>query len=227
MNTTTIPGIITQEQFDTATEQWREAVGTHNVDELQQGFAQGGQILSYVSFPINQITKLISTVGIHKVKAKFGLIPDAATGVLHFAVILFAADIEGARISSYYVNASYWGGSSPVRPLPNAKVPNSLAQVWLDNWHGLTQIEPNLFEVYNTTLEGYTFDAEDFIRPFFNLQVSDQSALRVYFGLHQYYQSGPSGDAETRTLGLVLQLYSVGQPSEPYFDISMPCPKTC
>ncbi|GAB3838863.1 hypothetical protein [Hymenobacter jeollabukensis] len=226
MNVTETPGIITQEQFDNGTSQWQQAVSTHNLELLQGCFSGGTDLLQYVSFPIDQITKLVSTIGLYRIKAKFCLLPDAATSLLHFAVVLFAADSNNLRISSYYVNFPYWSSTVPPS-LPTAEVPHSLAQVWLDNWKVLTNVEPSMFEVYGSPLEGYTFEAEDFIRPFFGLQAGAQADLHVRFGLHEYYQNTPTGDVEMRTLGLVLQLYSPGQTSEPVFDISMPCPYTC
>ncbi|MCC3158252.1 hypothetical protein LJ737_13470 [Hymenobacter sp. 15J16-1T3B] len=163
----------------------------------------------------------------YRIKVKFGLLTDDTTGQLHFAVILYAANTRDERISSYYTNATYWGAATPPAP-PTAEVPSSLAQVWLNNWQEVTQLSADMFMTPLGALEGYTFEAEDFIRPLAHLQPGVESSLLVRFGLHQYYQPTPDGtDVAVRTFGLVLQLSSATQPTEPMFDISMPCPYTC
>ncbi|RTQ46302.1 hypothetical protein EJV47_22520 [Hymenobacter gummosus] len=226
MDITTFPGTITPEQFNQATARWLEVISGQDEGALQQGFDQNGLLLASVRFPVSQLIKLVSTVGINVVKAKFGLLPDPETDQLAFTLVLFATDANDQRISAYYVNADF---RHEIIPLPNAVVPNLLAQTWLDNWRALTSVHPGLFGTSYGPLQGYTFDALDFTAPLFGLDSAEGADLHARFGLHQYYQDGPDGQQEARTFGLVLQLFQQGEPGPdaPIFDMSSPCPPTC
>lgn len=223
MSLSAISGLITPAEYQAATALWLEVISTSSTATLQQSFAVDSAILQQVAFPIEQITSLVSTVGMVQVKAKFGLFSTGSQ--LRFTVILFATDINDERISSYYISTE--SGIILDATLPNGLTPNFLAQTWIDNWQGVTSVTPDLFTTPYGALQGYTFQADDFIRPFFDLQQGTQQYMYVRFGLHEYYQPGSNGDTQARTFGLVLQLQSQGQVADPFFDISMPCPPTC
>lgn len=223
MSLSAISGLITPAEYQAATALWQEVISTSATTPLQQSFAVDSNILQQVAFPISQITSLVSTVGMVQVKAKFGLFNTGSQ--LRFTVILFATDINDARISSYYISTE--SGIILDDTLPNGLTPNFLAQTWIDNWDGLGSVTPDLFVTSYGPLQGYTFQADDFIRPFFDLKDPDGMHLYVRFGLHQYYRPGTNADTQARTFGLVLQLQSQDELVDPFFDLSMPCPPTC
>lgn len=207
---------------------WQEVVGVPVPAQLQDSFTYGGT-LQHVSLPLDRLIGLVSTVGARFIKVKFGIVQDDVSGAPHFTLILFAADNEHNRLSSYYVSDEYWTGAASPAPGPlTIEVPTTLADTWLSNWHAVTTVTPELFQTAYGPLQGYTFDLGDFLDPLRHLPGAN-SELRLRFGLHQYFRPGPGGsDVEARTFGLVLQLHAAGQPAtEPFFDISMPCPPTC
>lgn len=224
MNITTPPGIINQDEFNTATAKWLDVISGPDETLLQQAFTLAGNLLCAVSYPVERLIKLVSTVGLHRVKTKFGLVADGNDTL--FTLILFAVDENDERISSYYVNDDY---RFELIPPFDSVVPNLLAQTWLDQWEELSVVEPDLFDTSYGPLQGYTFEAADFLFPLTGLDAAQGSALHARFGLHKYYRDGSFGPEEARTFGLLLQLYTDGQPGpdEPFFDLSMPCPPTC
>jgi hypothetical protein len=230
MNTasvSTAAGIITQTQFVEYSEKWLSIAGDASGTALPACFLDAKQErIKFVSFPVDQIVSLISTVGIRQVKARFILVPDSKGGY-HFSLALYASDgtvNEDDRLSAYYVADPGWTGNA-LGQVVGGPVPHSLAALWLTQWQEAA-ITPDLFVASTgATLQGYNFEADDFVTALFNSQPIDGQAIRLGLGVHEFY--GPNDDVTpTQTFGLVLRLYKPGTTTsaEPFFDMAAPCP---
>jgi hypothetical protein len=227
MTTTAIPGLLTQEQFDQYSAKWLEVVENANPADLQSCLAAStsNKLLWFVSFPIQRIVQLVSVVGGQRIKARFLVIPQQDE--LHFTIALFVTGAQDARLSAYYV------ADTPPQPQGlEAQVPHDLVKTWLNNWHQLATVTPDLFQTADGPLRGYSFELADFLEPLFRVQPFAEQQMHLNFGLHEYYSPTPVNEALTRTFGLALRIYDSNSQdalasSEPIFDVSMPCPPTC
>lgn len=221
MTTTDTPGIISPETFTQYAANWLTVVG--NEAELQQSFQSPTSLskLLSVSFTMEQIQQLVSVVGAHYIMAKFLVTTDSPK----FAIALYAGNAERARLSSYYISGSIGAEVG----LPGDEVPDVLAEQWLNAWSGAPQVKRDMFtsSVEDAPLQGYTFDVNDFLALFYGLpQIKGESVL-VHFGLHEYYRSTTEGDKLTQTFGLVLRTNGGEGSSDPFYDMSAPCPPIC
>ncbi|MBO2010983.1 hypothetical protein [Hymenobacter negativus] len=212
-------GIISQDVFNEYAANWLTVVG--NNAELNQGFqTDSGKLLS-VSFTMEQIQQLVSVVGAHYIMAKFLITSDG----LKFTLALYAADAERNRLSSYYGA----GNLSQVPGLPGAEVPDVLAEKWLECWSNDQPVTSDMFtsSMPDAPLQGYAFDVNDFLALFYDLPKIDGEILLVHFGLHEYYRGTAEGDKLTQTFGLVLRVSGQQGSSDPFYDMSAPCPPLC
>jgi len=219
------------------------------LDEKQQPLA-----LPYVSLPIAQAVRLISTVGVQAIKARFLLVPQPDK-TERFTLALSAADGLGARASSFYLADNIFPRPAkpvaPLRatdlelklaatePLPSAakQVAHALAKSWLEAWGKVGRatgpaVTPALFATAYGPLRGYTFEMADFLAPIFRVPAFGQQEIRIYFGLHEYYRTAPDGtDGLAQTFSLAVRLWNppTGKndpigSSEPIYDMSQPSP---
>jgi hypothetical protein len=213
-------GIINQETFDEYANNWLTVVG--NNAELQQSFqSPDGSKLTSVSFSMEQIQQLVSVVGAHYIMSRFLVASDGSK----FTLTLFATDAERNKLSSFYI-----AGNAPQAPgLPGEEVPDVLAEGWLNNWTNANAVTNDMFtsSVAGAPLKGYTFEINDFLALFYDLPTIKGENLLVHFGLHEYYKSTEEGDKLTQTFGLVLRMSGGESSSDPYYDMSSPCPPIC
>lgn len=150
----TPPGLIGQALADQYATRWATVVAQADPADLQRAFRVAddkGQPLAlpYVSLPIAQAVRLVSTVGVQAIKARFVLVPQADK-TERFTLALSAADGLGARASSFYLADNAYPrpvkAVEPVRatdlelklaatePLPSAakQVAHALAKSWLE-----------------------------------------------------------------------------------------------
>jgi len=231
------PSLLSQHQFNRYTAAWSEAV--EYGDTLPDIFKRKSQPskLVYVSFPLQSIVWLLSTVGVRHIQAAFLVKPDDTAGAdpqrPHFSLAFFATDATGGRISAYYLgdnssvpapkpDAEAAGLPSPGQLAPalegltldadsmtSGPVPHGIAAEWLANWAN-PHTEPNsaMFTTNYGPLEGYIFDINDFLDPMFFSQPFAGKVLRIGFGLHEYYALANNGSTPTQTFGLTLRIYN-------------------
>jgi hypothetical protein len=224
-NVATSPGILSPDLFNQYADQWLNAVNASGSSELAASFLDpGNERILYVSFPIQQIISLVSTVGVRTIKARFLLAPDAG-GQPHFTIALFATDGEGAgeRLSAYYVADEYWSGGNATGDT-GEHIPSELAAIWLSNWQDVPDITPALFATSYGPLQGYNFDIKDFVSLLFVAQPLKDQQFRIGLSLHEYYAANGDDSTTTQTFGLVNYLHSTSAISSSYYDMSAPCP---
>ena len=221
-----IPSILTPEQFEQYSAEWLQIAGGPGGDALANCFAAPGHgRRTYASLPIQHLVWLVSTVGIVAVRTRFLAIAHQGHPA-RFALALFAADAAGQRLSAYYLAETE---EYPTRDALHAtQVPHDLVKAWLHHWTAAPAITPALFATAYGPLQGYTFDAGDFLEPLFAAQPFGDQTLRISFGLHEYY---PVEGPLAHTFGLVLRLHDpqklAGGSDDPFFDMSQPCPPHC
>ena len=231
------PTLLPADQFEQAAAAWLDLVYSADERALQQCFRGfGQQKVNFLSFPQQALTELVSAVGVHLIKARFLVLPDAATGAPHFSLALFAEDTRGKRLSAYYLADAYWlAAQDPaLAPAPTApatpsavgkQVPAVLARQWAQHWAQAPQAETAMFDCAHGPLHGYDFVLGDFLAPLFTLTGQEtQVQLRLNLCLHTYAK--PS-DERTDTMGLTLQLQGhnqIGAFWGDVFDLSTPCP---
>ena len=253
METNTIPGIITQAQFDEYAANWLATAA--DPGQLRQCFlAPGGKgPLQTARFGIQQVVQLVSAVGVQCVKARFLVRKDAA-GAPRFTVALVATDGADKLLSAYYVAAEepaaaaqdgYSGGyaagadfvgAAPAAgqpPLHATQIPHGLVKIWVENWLNAAQATPAMFATpYGGAagpLRGYTFEVSDFRNPIYNAQPIGQQEVCLGFALHEFYSPAPTAGALTQTFGLVVRLYNPTKADavtsdDPFFDMGKPNP---
>lgn len=249
MDATPIPGILSSELFVQYAARWLELVESPDSTGLRQAFelappttsAAGAGRLLALHFPLQQVVRLVSTVGVVHIKASFVVLPGAA-GHPRFSVVLSASNELGARISSYYLAADYPlpptdadqpGPADQAATLALGALPGVLARTWRQLWRQAPQVVPALFASTYGFLRGYTFAVSDFVAALAGVQSADTGSLVVLFGLHEYYRPDPvAGDVLAQTFGLILQLRDatkdqLGGDGDPFYDMSAPCPPTC
>ncbi|RIY13301.1 hypothetical protein D0T11_02375 [Hymenobacter rubripertinctus] len=229
---------ISQEEFDRYAAKWLHVLTKRSSGDLQQCFLGANEVrMPYVSFPIEHIGWLISTVGSHHIEARFLVMSDGNDQKDRFVLALYAVDARGIRISAYYL-------AKPPKPAQlgadNAadmntvaeQVPHYMVKKWLEYWNEAGELTPEMFVNSYGLLQGYTFSVDDFMKPLFNSQPFGAQELRVGLGLHKYF-SALHYSKPTYTFGLVLRLYKPATPgeagavetsSEPFYDMSTPCP---
>lgn len=232
-------GIISQQQFDEYAANWVAASSDPAGGELARSFQlpDSRQLLALVSFPILQIARLVSTVGVAHIKVRFLIKTDETTKQPHFTLALFATDALDARISSYYLADEYWKPASPhVAPLHNdehapirrrdlsatpakTEVPEVLARYWLRAWAAVKQATPALFATPYGPLRGYTFELNDFILPLRQVTRLSEGKLLVDFDLHEYYRAKSLSAASAKTSALTNEpAQNESQRTEPQDD---------
>jgi hypothetical protein len=228
-------GIISQQVFDQYSSKWVEIIGNTDTGLLNQCFRSGKEKLAYVTFPALQIARLLSTVGVKNIKARFLVVTETQGELLipHFTLALFATDDLNARLSSYYVADTYWA-TTPKTPTVGGEVSNVLVNFWLGKWTADkktgSDVKQAMFNSPYGFLRGYTFETDDFLDPLAQVKNLNEAMLKISFGLHEYYHTGTDGiDVLNYTFGLVVQyLDDAGNAiSDPSYDMAHPCPPTC
>lgn len=212
-------GIISQDIFNEYAATWLSVVA--NDAELNQSFQVSGSKLLSVSFTMEQIQQLVSVVGAHYIMAKFLVTASGS----QFSLALYAADAERQRLSSYYIA----GDTTVVPSLPGEEVPDVLANQWLENWSNASPVTREMFasSLEGAPLQGYTFDINDFLALFYDVTDIKGQTLLVHFGLHEYYRTVSGEDKLTQTFGLVLRVKDGDTSTDPFYDMSAPCPPLC
>ncbi len=219
-------GILSANLFEEYTEAWNSFIATANDDELTNLFrGPHDTYLPFVSLPQQQLLWLLSTMGMHQIKARFVLLPAASDTQARFSVALYATGEGDTPASAYYLTDAAWQPVQP--PFEGGEVPLALATEWLHNWETTELVAPAMFATSTTPLQGYNFAVRDFIDPLLapDSGGSDQG-LRVYFGLHAYYRAteGEQAPALGQTFGLVLRLAGADVGKAPYYDIAQAVP---
>ncbi len=133
------------------------------------------------------------------------------------------------------------------------QVPYYLVRNWLANWASADKLHPSMFTTRFGTLQGYSFSIGDMMVPLYNSQpaagAEDNREIHIDLCLHEYYSAAKRHEP-TRTFGLVLRLFAnangptdklvekvatsgadfdrpadqAAAPSQPFYDMSTPCP---
>ncbi|MDB5267441.1 MAG: hypothetical protein JWP58_481 [Hymenobacter sp.] len=238
--TTTSSYILSKEDFDQYTTDWKEFAGQSGETSLKDAFLTPGHTrLTALNFPLDRLQWLVSAVGVRQIRARFLLMPGSARN--QFNLALYATDDTGYQLSAYYLPDLYYTPSAS-EALETKEdnmympIPQSLAATWAEYWFGASDITADMFTTYTTeheptTLEGYNFDVKDFVSILFG---SGQN-ISLGLGLHKYHSSTATSETEfTHTFGLVLQAPAdaqaarvagaVGGAARMDFDMAFPCP---
>ncbi|TGE25153.1 hypothetical protein E5K00_08135 [Hymenobacter aquaticus] len=234
-----LPPLLTPDDFRTATLAWIQTIEQPTATWYQM-FEVGGSPLTAVSFPMETIMALLSTVRAYYIEARFMVING------QFSIGLYATDINHVRLSAYFPAYSWW--TMPVTgEVAHSftgvdQTPYALVQAWTTAWAQVPppNLKTEMFATSYGTLEGYSFKAADFMQPLYEAQDMTGMDIRVDLGLHGYYPAVTSGNSALQyTFGLVLRLSlpqpvaeqaipmqlmaSIGSKSA-FFDLSTPCP---
>jgi hypothetical protein len=229
--------LISQKQFDQYTARWLTAVTSTHYQVLQRSLQptdeSASRMLS-VTFSLQDLILLVSTVGASYIEARFLLKGEEEAGQLaenanneRFTIALYATDAHSNRVSAYYL-----AQDPPVSKSSNIdstftddctaddaqQVPHYVVRTWLINWQKEPELTPALFTTGYGPLQGYRFSLDDFKQPLFSApSINNQPPLfdlRISFGLHKYYPAVPESLEPTRTFGLVLRLNSLSVAGE-------------
>jgi len=169
--------------------------------------------LQYVTFLVDDMVSLVSTVGVRYIRAQFVLLP-AAEGIVRFTVVLYSLDSQRGRISAYYAGTT--GAMVPAAmpvvpdtPGTNGELPVDLVHTWLRDWQNLTDVSPDMFGTNYGPLQGYIFNLEDFIDPLFPGHLTTGYELRVYLGLHSYNVTLANKTQPDTTVGLIISVQPI------------------
>ncbi|MGI4873110.1 MAG: hypothetical protein ACRYFX_18275 [Janthinobacterium lividum] len=238
-NDSNTPLIISSEAFNGGSLRWQQLVGQPDSQEaLNNCFSTDGSRQLYLSMPVDWVRSLLSAVGCVGVNIRFLLDENAA-----FLLALYAIDTQNNRVSAYYALNAQTTAYSNRMPQGNGKeltddflsagdesngqVPHAMAKEWLDYWKAADQLTSGMFATQYGFLKGYNFERDDLMDNLFNVVAGEEQQLRVYFGLHKYYAHDHDDDPlPTYTFGLVLRLVApdAASSSDPFYDMSAPCP---
>lgn len=225
MNDNTIPHLITEQVYENWAIAWKELETETKSFEF---FKSEKGALTAVVFDGENISSLISTTGISTIKIRFGFDKEEGS----FKIILYGTDLSGQILTPYYVPArTVYSGKSLLEG--HGKVPKELMNQWLENWveqvDNDTVASKNFMTPYGFT-RGYNYPLEEFIQPLFKFEKSPE--IFVCFVMHKYFGINYLTTKETTsTFGVVLQGRGVAtendSKSDPYYDLTAPCPRTC
>lgn len=151
--------------------------------------------------------------------------------------------------AAHFKNQPIKGPLSTGDELDATQVPYYLVRSWLTNWASAEKLHPDMFTTRFGTLQGYSFSIGDMMVPLFNSQpakgAEDKREIHIDLCLHEYYSAAKRHEL-THTFGLVLRLYAnakepaeklvatdvsfekpadqAADPSQPFYDMSTPCP---
>ncbi|MGI4734854.1 MAG: hypothetical protein ACRYG7_06690 [Janthinobacterium lividum] len=113
----TLPaGIINQKHFDRYAAKWLSVLTSRHHEKLRQSFQPNpdkGSRIPRVTFPLEHIIYLISSVGASYIQARFLLMEAqqvtdgsdaAAADQDRFTLALYATNAQGERVSAYYIS---------------------------------------------------------------------------------------------------------------------------
>lgn len=238
--------LISQQLFDTSTARWAEITNQPDAAALKGVFLDHGQLVTGVGFSMTQIAQLVATVGAAYIKVRFLIKPADLLGAAQFSLALFATDLLGARVSSYYKPQKVYTGASafacPSQPgIPTVhknQLHYVLAERWRQNWAatGDSDMKLDYFDSHYGPLRGYTYELNEFVALFLLLEKLEDASLQVHFVLHDYYRFDPKTSTDTlaKTFALALRLKRkkedgdmVDDIDDPILDNGAPCPPTC
>ncbi|RZK90588.1 MAG: hypothetical protein EOO62_34860, partial [Hymenobacter sp.] len=94
--------LISQQSFDAYSARWAEVTNQPDAATLKAVFLDHGKHITGLGFSMTQIAQLVATIGAAYIKVRFLIKPADLLGPAQFSLALFATDLLGARVSSYY-----------------------------------------------------------------------------------------------------------------------------
>jgi len=170
------PDFITPDQYKQYTAAWEDLITSGDNSLLQQAFqAPNGARLNFLNFSLDQIVALVTTAGVHSIKARFLLVPESAD-VSRASLTLFASDTaardaaedDAASLSEYYVPTSAVATTTQTvepAPGPGTKIPYVEAQSWLTDWVNTNKFNTEIFTTDSGPLKGFNFEVSTFQDP--------------------------------------------------------------
>jgi len=240
-----IPGIISQQLFNTYSANWIRVINDGDPILLQNSFKQGQNTITGCGFSTTRIGQLVATVGATHIKLRFIVQPAFPGTEPKFSVALFATDALDARISSYYVPEITYTDTDafvcPSQPGLPAVHKNQLhyvlAERWRQNWveKSIEGIAPEDFTTSYGPLRGYTYELQEFVALFLLLEALEDATLKIHYVLHDYYRPDLITSADTLAYTFSLALRMQHNAGTKYYatdddlimDNAMPCPPTC
>lgn len=223
MNTT--PHLITEQVFENWAIAWKELEAYTKPYDF---FKSEKGLLTAVVFDGGNISSLLSTTGIGTIKIRFGYDKETSS----FKIILFGTDLTGQILTPYYVPARNEYSDKDLLE-GSGKVPIELINQWKENWLDKAEQDTitnkNFITPYGFT-RGYNYPLEEFIQTLFKFKKAPD--IFICFVMHEYYGINYLTTKETTsTFGVVLQgrgtVADNDSKSDPYYDLTAPCPRTC
>jgi hypothetical protein len=242
---TSISGLINQQLFNTYSANWIRVINDSDPKILQNSFKLGDDAITGCGFSTTRIGQLVATVGATHIKVRFIVQPPAPGTEPKFSLALFATDALDARISSYYVPEVLYTDTEafvcPSQPGLPAVHKNQLhyvlAERWRQNWvdKSTEDIETDDFTTSYGPLRGYTYELQEFMALFLQLEALEDAMLKIHFVLHDYYRPDLITSIDTLAYTFALALRLQHNPGTKYYatdddlimDNAMPCPPTC
>jgi hypothetical protein len=186
------PDFITLDQYKQYTAAWEELIASRNNELLQQAFqAPTGARLNFLNFSLDQIVALVTMPGVHSIKARFILMPDAA-GVSRASLTLFASDTpakdDAKSLSEYYITTSAAATTTQTvepAPGPDTKIPYEEAMRWLADWVRTNDFNTEIFTTDSGPLKGFNFEVSTFQDPLAAAPPYEDKSLFLNLGLIQ------------------------------------------
>lgn len=207
-----------------------------------------GAVQTGARFDLNDISLLLSTVGITTVKVRFGL-QDTAKG-WQFHLLLFGTNSNGDIITPYLTAPVVMERRLTIMDSSDGpgNLPQVLMQEWRKGWFNEAvdgSVDVSMFKTFDDLLlRGYQYPVSEIM----NALSAFGGAETIYmaFGLHKYLSLyGTSVDSPTtiQTFGLIIyavlkEKFSLNMDGKllaevtltedsGYYDLSAPCPYTC
>jgi hypothetical protein len=184
------PNFITPDQYQQYTTAWEELIASRNNDLLQEAFrAPNGARLNFLNFSLDQIVALVTAPGVRSIKARFLLVPDAASGPCA-SLTLFAADTpakdDTKTLSAYYVPTSTAATTTQTvepAPGPTTQITYEQAQSWLAAWVNTQDFNTEIFTTDVGPLKGFNFEVSTFQDPLAAAPPYEDKSLFLNLGL--------------------------------------------
>lgn len=179
-------GSISPEQYQDYADAWTALIASGNQDALTQAF-QLPEVarLNFLTFSIDQVSKLVSAAGAHTIKARFLLLPSAADQP-RFSATLFATDADNKCVSDYYVPTQALAAADTgvaTALAESTKLSREIAVRWLTEWVNTPALLPACFITGHGPMHGYNFELSTFADPLAAAQPYEGKSLFLNLGL--------------------------------------------
>ena len=242
---------LTDIEFTRQTANWSLLEGEVSADKFD--FFKVPKLMLGAELFSNAVELMLSRTSVSTLKVRFGLEKQGVSNETaevpdKFNVILFGTDDCGEVLTPYYVAESQTE-QTPVELYPNqGNVPTTLFHIWRNYWlvKDRTPIDCKLFTSHYGFLKGYNYSIKEFYSLFTKATTGVVPNILIRFVLHKFKPIKEDINInDGYTFGIVFQSdYNFspdqlnqnelggakvgdGDDGSLFYDLSMPCPRTC